>query len=112
MVTWILCSLHLTLASVVVYQPDDLWREMNLKYDDGHIPASLATFGDPPYGRTISGKVYVPKLGQEKACSWLDHIDFKDERQDSPILLIERGQCSFVVKVRNAQNIGAAAVIF
>jgi PA domain len=78
-----------------------------------------ALFGIPPYGGSIQENLYytldslceynVNTLGgfpQEKDSSGSD-IPWK-----SPfILMVDRGECTFVQKVRNAQRAGAAAVL-
>ena len=47
------------------------------------------------------------------ACNKLDPISWTDDPDpvNSPIVLVDRGDCSFVQKVRHAQDIGASAVI-
>ena len=75
-----------------------------------------ALFGVDPYGGSIQQQVYYagttfctsddinPKGGFPKR---KDHSAWK-----SPfILMIDRGDCSFVQKVRNAQRVGASAVL-
>lgn len=87
---------------------------MTTRYPHEPIPSSLANFGNPPYGSIIVGRVFLPrKPEQYKGCIPLDHISFEGDPDivNSPILLLERGGCSFVVKVRNAQIIGASAVL-
>lgn len=90
-----------------------------------HIPSSLtkpggydhreALFGVPPYGGSIQQNVYY---SDSNLCD--PNVDTSGgfpERKDglpwpSPyILMVDRGGCSFVIKVRNAQRSGAAAVI-
>jgi len=95
-----------------------------------HIPKSLtkpdgydhreALFGTPPYGGSIQQTVYY---ADSELCS--PNVDTqtgypeRDKGADglmlpwqSPfILMVDRGDCTFVKKVRNAQRAGAAAVI-
>jgi len=75
-----------------------------------------ALFGTPPYGGTIQQQVYY---AASTLCD-LNTIDPKSgypKRDDmstwkSPfILMVDRGECSFVQKVRNAQRSGATAVL-
>jgi len=95
-----------------------------------HIPKSLfqengydhreALFGVPPYGGSITQNVYY---ADSDLCDARvnTRIGFptrqKDESGDqmpwpSPyILMVDRGGCTFVTKVRNAQRSGAAGVI-
>jgi len=64
-----------------------------------------ALFGIPPYGGSIQQNVIY--AGTNDMCSATTNNDWK-----SPfILMVDRGSCSFVQKVRNAQHAGAAAVI-
>ncbi|CAG9335006.1 unnamed protein product [Blepharisma stoltei] len=101
-------------ANIYVFSPDKLRMDMSTRHSHGPIPSSLANFGNPPYGSIIVGRVFLPRNeNQYKGCSPLDHISWDDDPDivNSPILLLERGGCSFVVKVRNAQNIGASAVL-
>merc|ERR1719246_284492 len=76
-----------------------------------HIPQTLmrldgyehreALFGIPPYGGKITQLVYYADDGSGKMMPW-----------PSPyILMVDRGTCTFVTKVRNAQRNGAAGVI-
>lgn len=97
-----------------------------------HIPQSLfknggydhreALFGIPQYGGAITQNVYYLGETHGTACGEIDiHAGHpkrpKDDKGNempfpSPyILLVDRGQCTFVQKVRNAQRSGAAAVL-
>jgi len=95
-----------------------------------NVPASLfmeggydhreALFGSPPYGGSISQFVYYadsdlcdPTVDNRKGYP-LRPVDDEGNMEpwESPfILMVDRGGCSFVKKVRNAQHAGAAAVI-
>jgi len=90
---------------------------------DGGYDHREALFGRPPYGGSIEQNVYY---ADADLC---DHsVDYSrggyPTRPDDPdasgkmlrwqspfILMVDRGDCTFVQKVRNAQKIGAAAVI-
>jgi len=95
-----------------------------------HIPKSLsrdggyehreALFGVPPYGGSIQQTVYY--ADQTLCQSTVDTtIGFPERKPDSDgvipswpapyILMVDRGGCTFVQKVRNAQRSGAAGVI-
>lgn len=95
-----------------------------------HIPKSLfrqegydhreALFGIPPYGGSITQNVYY--ADSELCDSSVDtHTGYPIRPEDefgvmapwpSPyILMVDRGGCTFVTKVRNAQRSGAAGVI-
>lgn len=64
-----------------------------------------ALFGVPPYGGSIQHKIYH---ANDNLCS--GPIDNKN-LQSPFILMVDRGGCTFVQKVRNAQHSGATAVI-
>jgi len=113
------------LASTYAETPDNVSSRLQV-----HVPQSLfraegydhreALFGVPPYGGSIAQNVYYadadlcdPNVDTRRGYP----IRGKDshgnmEAWPSPyILLIDRGGCSFVNKVRNAQRSGAAGVI-
>lgn len=74
-----------------------------------------ALFGVPPYGGSIQQTVYY--ANQDLCDSNVDNTKGFPQRKDgepwpSPyILMVDRGGCTFVKKVRNAQRSGAAGVI-
>lgn len=90
-----------------------------------HLPKKLtrdkgydhreALFGVPPYGGSIQQNVYY--ADQDLCDANVDNTKGFPERKDggpwpSPyILMVDRGGCTFVKKVRNAQRAGAAGVI-
>lgn len=95
-----------------------------------HIPHSLykedgydhreALFGIPPYGGSIAQNLYYaesnlcePNVDTRKGYPTRPKDkDGKQEPWPSPyILMVDRGGCTFVQKVRNAQRSGAAGVI-
>ena len=114
----IMWALFLTTAwcvsgRVFVVSPPELAAEM--KGEDreaGEVKASLGNFGNPPYGSTIIGRVFYNET-EGAACSPITPLDFgaDPDARNSAILLVDRGSCLFVVKVRNAQDAGAQAVI-
>ncbi|GMH99026.1 hypothetical protein TrST_g8310 [Triparma strigata] len=81
-----------------------------------------ALFGVPPYGGELAQNVYyadsdlcgddpVDKTGNYP-CPALDPVTGKCKDWQSPfILMVDRGECTFVHKVRRAQQAGASAVI-
>ncbi|EAS07544.2 PA domain protein (macronuclear) [Tetrahymena thermophila SB210] len=84
------------------------------------IGYSLANYGNNPYGSTFYGVIAIPDPlnGCQSISSKYDlNLENTEEsqlNQNSAIAyLIERGQCSFVSKSRNAQNSnGKVAIIF
>lgn len=76
-----------------------------------------ALFGIPPYGGSIQQNVVY--AGEDLMCSSSysttasssSNNNFLSGSSSPFILLVDRGGCTFVQKVRNAQHAGAAAVI-
>ncbi|KAA8517719.1 hypothetical protein F0562_015222 [Nyssa sinensis] len=69
--------------------------------------------GVPQHGGTMFGTVIYPKVNQ-KACKNFDdfYISFKLRPGTLPIILLaDRGDCYFTLKVRNAQDAGASAIL-
>lgn len=69
-------------------------------------------FGTAPSGFYTRGRIYYDLKDKEDdyACKPLDVIEFAMNEKDVdnyPILMLDRGDCTFVTKARNAQNIGA-----
>lgn len=90
-------------CTLKVYSPNTLADELpsGIKY-------SIANFGHIPYGRTLIAplKLAHPII----ACSPLDPIN-PDQVKEAPFILIKRGNCTFVTKVKYAQLIGAKMAI-
>lgn len=107
--------LNFCFASVVVFNPPELRDKFTQKYPNRAIPASLGNFGNPPYGSSLIGTLFRPSRPNEQdGCSVLTPIPFNQEDPDhnsSPILLLDRGTCAFVIKVRHAEDIGARLVL-
>lgn len=89
--------------SLKVISPD------NLK---GNYDSAIGNFGVPQYGGTLLGAVIHPKENQN-ACNAVGSFTSDESRPGQlPIfLLVDRGDCYFALKVWNAQNAGAAAVL-
>jgi hypothetical protein len=111
----VLLLLPLCLASVVVFNPPQLRDKFAQKYPNRAIPASLGNFGNPPYGTSLVGTLFRPSsVSEQDGCSVLTPIPFNQDDPDhnsSPILLLDRGTCAFVIKVRHAEDIGARLVL-
>ncbi len=71
----------------------------------GNYTASSASFG--PALTTVSGNLVMADDGTTIACSALTN----GSAINGNIAVINRGECTFVVKVKNAQNAGAIAVV-
>jgi len=81
---------------------------------DGTIHANYANFGYIPYGQTIMGKLHYDPT-DELVCNELNESSFNRTVSGfndlSPFYMARRGECSFVQKVRNMENIGIAVGI-
>eukprot|EP00536_Pseudo-nitzschia_multiseries_P002859 jgi/Psemu1/184447/e_gw1.39.9.1 len=115
----------LSLSTVQAKTPDNVSSRLMI-----HIPHKLfredgydhreALFGIPPYGGSIAQNVYY---AEDELCD--PNVDTtkgyprreKDENGKMPeweapfILMVDRGGCTFVKKVRNAQRSGASGVV-
>ncbi|XP_054786879.1 vacuolar-sorting receptor 1-like [Prosopis cineraria] len=79
----------------------------------GTYDSAIGNFGIPQYGGSMAGTVVYPKDNQ-KACKEFDDfgLSFKSKPGALPtILLLDRGNCFFALKVWNAQKAGASAVL-
>jgi hypothetical protein len=69
-----------------------------------------SNFGKIPYGFYTTGRIYYDLENKEEdyACRPLTGMKIQpDPNIDrSPIVLVDRGTCSYVTKTRNVQNIG------
>lgn len=111
---FILLLIFTAMGKVKVFSPDQLRSDFEEKYSDGVIKASIGNFGNPAYGTTILGKVYLPEKASElDGCLPISPIQFENDPSHavSPIIMLDRGQCYFVIKVRHAQDIGARLVV-
>ncbi|KAK6136940.1 hypothetical protein DH2020_029318 [Rehmannia glutinosa] len=79
----------------------------------GTHDSAIGNFGIPQYGGSMAGTVVYPK-DNKKGCKSYDDfgISFKAKAGALPnFVLVDRGDCFFALKVWNAQNAGAAAVL-
>jgi len=102
-------------SRLMVHIPHRLFKEQGYDHRE-------ALFGIPPYGGSIAQNLYYADstlcnpdhdaTTQGYATRPLDPDTGKMEEWPAPyILMVDRGSCTFVKKVRNAQRLGAAAVI-
>ena len=70
---------------------------------------SAAAFGFNPYGNIILGSGHL--ASPANACKPLTPPFYDEEWDYTPIMVIERGSCSFVTKAYYAQIVGARLVI-
>eukprot|EP00746_Dinoflagellata_sp_MGD_P012020 gnl/MRDRNA2_/MRDRNA2_125455_c0_seq1.p1 gnl/MRDRNA2_/MRDRNA2_125455_c0~~gnl/MRDRNA2_/MRDRNA2_125455_c0_seq1.p1 ORF type:complete len:483 (+),score=61.76 gnl/MRDRNA2_/MRDRNA2_125455_c0_seq1:77-1525(+) len=114
-VPWILGAFSsLTSAQIQVMAPKDLLEFFN--ESKGFLPGSTAAFGTPYYGERIFGGLLYgkPKDPQRPHCVEEDYHVLKATavmKGLAPIIVVDRGGCSFVTKVREAESKGAKAVI-
>jgi len=90
-----------------VVSPPELVNQIN-----STITAKYSLFGSYKYGFSTIGKVFhhhntLEPSDVDYACKPLDKLETSTNRSNIiPIILIDRGSCSFVTKVRNVQNMG------
>eukprot|EP00475_Leptophrys_vorax_P044815 TRINITY_DN9109_c0_g1_i1.p1 TRINITY_DN9109_c0_g1~~TRINITY_DN9109_c0_g1_i1.p1 ORF type:complete len:515 (-),score=142.41 TRINITY_DN9109_c0_g1_i1:644-2188(-) len=72
-----------------------------------------ALFGIPPYGATITGRLIYATPGDRDACTELNTslVENWPGPDEQFIVMVNRGECTFVTKVKHAQDVGARAVI-
>ena len=104
------------LSRVFVFSPSEMREEFESRYNQGEISASLGNFGKPPYGTSFTGYLFYPiNVNERNGCIPLSPAQFSSEIDpeiaNTPIFMFDRGECSFVVKVRHAEDIGAKLVI-
>ena len=101
---------HISHAYITVLFPQELKSSFANRYKSGIIPSSIGNFGNPPYGSSITGTLIIEKDSNAKGCYPLPLFQ-EEEILGNPIIMVDHGDCAFVIKVRNAENIGAKAVI-
>mmetsp|Transcript_92953 Transcript_92953/g.225715 ORF Transcript_92953/g.225715 Transcript_92953/m.225715 type:complete len:583 (-) Transcript_92953:71-1819(-) len=75
----------------------------------GSYVHSEALFGLPSYGGSVSGRLVYGTPGMNK--TGCHAITPDPSWPDEPILMVDRGDCSFTTKVRNSEMAGAMAVV-
>jgi PA domain len=80
----------------------DIYSDQN-----GTLTTSYANFGVIPYGHSIKGWIYFDPTNP-LGCEPFGEFDFNYNSKSEviPIILVKRGECSFVKKVRNIERIG------
>lgn len=84
------------------------------------INANYANFGHIPYGQSLIGTIYFDQDNPDM-CNKSDPVSLKemeaevlDEKTETfptKIFIAERGSCTFVNKVRNAERAGASLLV-
>lgn len=80
---------------------------------DGIIKSSISNFGITPYGHSVIGNVWIDKENLDGCGDFTIKIDgsYDPDTDPSPIVIVERGGCSFVKKVRNIEHAGGRLAI-
>ena len=95
-----------TYASIQILHPRELKSKVG---NDGFIKSGLGNFGHVVYGSSVLGRVFYP-LNNTDACREYVREDLPDEfytEEESdltPLIIADRGNCSFVTKVRNIER--------
>jgi hypothetical protein len=97
-------TIQLGLGNISIYSPSSLKE----KFPSG-ISASLGNFGNPPYDTSVVGLLWYPESDSLGCQPFLSPSPFGEN--ENFFVLIDRGECAFVLKVRHAQDRGARAVI-
>lgn len=103
--------LALVCTKLVVYHPYELRNKINR--DNGEIGSSLANFGKVPYGHSIIGRVWFDEQNPDGCEDFTIKItgEGDPDTSPSPIVLVHRGGCPFVKKVRNVEHAGGALAV-
>ncbi|GAX12545.1 hypothetical protein FisN_24Hh121 [Fistulifera solaris] len=124
------CGLLLSMAVTTLPSLANAASSTGTSFLQVHIPQKLskpdgydhrdALFGIPPYGGSIAQQVYYadadlcsPQVDKRRGYPERNR-DSNGNQEPWPapfILMIDRGNCDFVEKVRNAQRAGASAVL-
>ncbi|CAD8118985.1 unnamed protein product [Paramecium sonneborni] len=94
----IVCIVAFIDCKLKVLRPAELVNHLGSK-----VNIALANFGQIPFGHRLMG--YVDMAQPNNGCNSLKPTN------GSQFILIERGNCTFVTKVRNAQNAGYSLAI-
>lgn len=96
---------------MVVYHPHSLREQIDST--NGEIKSSLANFGNVPYGHSIIGRVWYDPENKDGCKEFATDVtgEGDPDANPSPIVIVERGNCPFVKKVRNVQHAGGALAV-
>jgi hypothetical protein len=83
-------------GKISILSPESLQSD----YQNASIEYSVGNFGIIPYGKSITGQVVL--TNPETACTPFN-LTHTSENKKAPILLVRRGNCSFVTKAHYAQ---------
>ena len=100
-----------TVGKLIIYYPPSLREAIDPVHSE--ISSSIANFGNIPYGHSVLGRVWFDP-DNALGC---DPFDIKitgegdPDNEPSPIVVVKRGECSFVKKVRNIEHAGGALAV-
>ena len=109
--------LKITLTQITIRSPIELQNKFNgkIKLNTDVIKSSISNYGKVPYGQSLIGRLYYNVNNKELdyACKPLNGLDIEPETNldRQPIVLVERGNCTFVTKTRMVQRIGGAVAL-
>lgn len=106
---------------VTILSPTSLRQYFDEKYKsmNGNMDSRMAFFGTPNYDEELVARIVYGVGGNTLGCEPFNRTDSHSWPPRSPdqpytekvVLLIDRGECTFVTKVANAERAGALAVI-
>lgn len=75
---------------------------------DSPIKVKFSNFGEMPYGYYITGRIHYDLDNQDIdfACKPITTINIDNDKDFDPIIMVDRGNCTFVTKARNVQKLG------
>lgn len=108
---YLILFLSVATAKLIVYSPSRLRKKVSSQ--NGTIDSSVANFGHIPYGHSIIGRVWFDEENRDGCHSFRINItgEGDPDAYPSPIVLVERGNCSFVKKVRNVEHAGGSMAV-
>ena len=115
--TLLLLNINKIQTKIFVRSPQRLVSQFS---NNGEIKGSISKFGQIPYGYNLVGSLYYDNvaltnndvsLGCDNSFTLGMRLNVTADIDESPIILLDRGDCSFVNKVTNAENYGAQAVL-
>jgi hypothetical protein len=101
----------LVFGKLIVYHPHKLRQQIDSL--NGVIKSSIANFGRVPYGHSIIGRVWFDEENKDGCKEFTSAVtgEGDPDASPSPIMIVHRGNCPFVKKVRNIQHAGGALAI-
>ena len=93
-------------TKIAVKSPEELMNLFNNQ--NATLTTSYANFGIIPYGKSLKGRIYYD-TNNINGCNTFGDFDFNFHDIKSniiPIIIVKRGDCSFVKKIRNIERAG------